>query len=145
MGMNMSNHEVKNSFTPVIVVCLVVIPFILGFPDRDDQKDANRAAADTVRYSEVVAPVIQRYCLPCHSEDEENPSGLSLDTYDNLMKGGRHGSAVIAGNPGASPLLGKLSSNPPFGDPMPLRSRKRIPPDTVELIRKWILQGARNR
>jgi hypothetical protein len=144
--MSMLKSVKWNQLGVLSVFCLLVIPAIPGIWERDDPTAVvSKSASDSVRYSRVVAPVLHRYCMPCHSEDEENPSGLSMDTYDDLIKGGKHGAAVVAGKPDESPLIGKLSPNPPFGDPMPLRSKKRIPADTVELIRKWILQGAWNR
>ncbi|MBE0558955.1 MAG: hypothetical protein IH628_17140, partial [Proteobacteria bacterium] len=33
-------------------------------------------------YAADVAPIVDKYCLPCHLAENENPSGLHLDSYD---------------------------------------------------------------
>ena len=108
---------------------------------------------DTVSFAEDVFPIIQKNCLPCHAEDNFNPSELSLDTYELLMDGGRHGDAVIPGNVDESPLIQKLRDDPPFGDRMPLDLRKKkgkkstvkpLEEEEIQAIATWINQGARN-
>ncbi len=99
-----------------------------------------------------VFPVIKRVCLPCHAEDQFNPSELSMDTYALLMAGGKHGVPVVAGKPKESLLLKKLTGNPPFGDPMPLDpkrkkgepQRKRLSDQEIQILQQWIAEGAKN-
>ncbi len=105
-----------------------------------------------VSFKGDVFPVIKRNCLPCHSEDSDNPSELSLDTYDQLMAGGKHGAPVVAGKPEESILVKKLSSAPPFGDPMPLDPRRKkgeprkrkLTDQEIQLLQEWIAGGAKN-
>ncbi len=103
-------------------------------------------------YTSHVAPIIKKYCLPCHAEESSNSSELSLDTYALLMKGGEHGRAVVPGKPQESVLLKKLEEEPPFGDRMPLLSRRRknagapkeLKPEELRVLKEWIAQGAKN-
>jgi hypothetical protein len=108
---------------------------------------------DTISFSEDVFPIIQKNCLPCHAEDNFNPSELSLDSYDLLMDGGRHGDAVVPEKPDESPLVQKLLPDPPFGDRMPLDMRKKrgkkpgvkpLTEEEIQCIATWIQQGARD-
>ena len=80
---------------------------------------------DTISFRSDVTPIFQKYCLPCHASDSNNPSELFLDSYQETVKGGEHGIPVIPGKPAESLLILKLSQNPPFGDPMPMTPRKR--------------------
>jgi len=97
-------------------------------------------------------PIVRRECLPCHAEDSFNPSDLSLDSRELLMSGGRHGAPVVPGKSGESVLFQKLGPNPPFGDRMPLdpkkkrgeRSLKSLSQEEIDLIGRWIDQGAKN-
>ncbi len=105
-----------------------------------------------VSFKQDVAPIIQKNCIPCHAEDNYNPSELSLDSYSSLMQGGKHGSPVVAGKAEESIIMKKLEGDPPFGDPMPLakklpdgtRPRKKLSEEELSTIRAWINQGAKD-
>jgi hypothetical protein len=102
-----------------------------------------------VSFSKDVSPIIKQYCLPCHAEDNYNPSELSLDTYDQLMAGGKHGIPVVRGKSEESIIVRKLSADPPFGKPMPLKKKrdpeqKVLTSDELKVIADWINQGAKN-
>ena len=98
-----------------------------------------------------VMPIIKKYCLPCHSEDNYNPSELSLDSYQLIMEGGKHGPPVVPGNPDKSLLLLKVNGSAPFGDPMPLGRRqnngqiqqKHLTAEELTSLRNWIAHGAK--
>jgi hypothetical protein len=105
-----------------------------------------------VSYKAEVAPLLKKYCLPCHAEENYNPSELALDSYALLMKGGKHRDAVEPGEPDESILIQKLMENPPFGERMPLHSKRKkttAPPkylseDEVRILAEWISQGAQD-
>lgn len=101
-----------------------------------------RAQKKDLTYTADVAPIVKRNCLPCHLEENENPSGLSLDSYELLMKGGKNGNTVVSGNPKKSNLYLKLLPEPPFGKQMP-RNKKKLSPEETQLIYDWIEQGAK--
>jgi len=112
-------------------------------PNRSDKA----ATPDTQKvrilsYAADVAPMISKACLPCHAAASENPSGLALDNFEMLMKGGEHGKPVVAGKPDESSLFTKLSAKPPFGRQMP-RKRPPLSPEEIGLISNWIVQGAK--
>jgi hypothetical protein len=129
---------------------VLVMPVLLGLAGRDAflQKSGD---ADSVSYRKDVMPVLAKYCLPCHAEESYNPSELSLDSYTQLRKGGKHGDPVVPGKPQESILMQKLLDDPPFGDRMPLQSRrqklsgivKKLTTEEVSVLRRWISQGAK--
>jgi hypothetical protein len=96
-----------------------------------------------VSYKTQVVPILKQSCLPCHTEDQMNPSELYLDTYAGIMQGGKHGPAVLAGKPDSSLLIRKLAPKPPFGDPMPLKRKTPLGADTLKLLKRWIQEGAK--
>jgi hypothetical protein len=113
---------------------------------------AQEKSTGSVSFKDDVFPVVKKYCLPCHSEDNFNPSELSLDSYDLMMQGGKNGTLVVAGNAKESLLVKKLGEAPPFGDRMPLNKKqvisegkaKYLSESELKVIRKWINEGARN-
>lgn len=105
-----------------------------------------------VSFKSDVFPIINAKCLPCHSEDNFNPSELSMDSYEMIAAGGKHGVPFKAGKSGESLLIQKLVEDTPFGDRMPLNSKRKIKEgkavwltdDEVKAIATWIDQGAKN-
>ena len=117
--------------------CLVVsIAFVLAQskPEKEKKKD--------LTFTSDVQPIVKKYCLPCHLAENENPSRLSLDTYETLTEGGDHGNTVVAGKPEKSNLYLKLLPNPPFGKQM-ARNKKRLSEEELKIVHDWIEQGAK--
>ena len=117
--------------------------------DRGNADTVSSAKDSIVSFKNDVAPIISKYCLPCHAEDEYNPSELSLDTYKDLMEGGKHGKPVTPGDAQGSILVKKLGADPPFGHPMPLKKRndpeqKYLPADLIQTMSRWIDQGGKD-
>ncbi|MEW6509732.1 MAG: c-type cytochrome domain-containing protein [Bacteroidota bacterium] len=106
----------------------------------------------TISFRQDVFPIISKNCLPCHAEDNFNPSELSLDSYELLMEGGKHGPPVVAGNAKESLIVRKTGLNPPFGDRMPLNSKQKIESGNakwlteaeLKIIAEWVEQGAKD-
>jgi hypothetical protein len=104
-----------------------------------------------VSFKSQILPIFKRQCLPCHAEDNFNPSNLSLDSHELLLSGGKHGATVVPGKASESILFQKIGSKPPFGDRMPLDPKKRrgepsmksLSQDEITLIGEWIDQGAK--
>jgi len=134
-----------------IALVVMVAPALLGLAGREGSPGKQKGTED-VTYAKHVAPIIKKYCLPCHAEEAFNPSKLALDSYALLKKGGKHGSPVEPGKPQESMLLQKLEADPPFGDRMPLQSRrdkkagivKKLTQEEEETLRVWITQGAKD-
>ena len=131
----------------IVVALTLTIVSLVGFTQQKPKKEANskpKSTASTLSYKKDIAPIFKKYCLPCHTEDQMNPSELYLDNYANMMKGGKHGSPIIAAKPDSSIMVLKLSGKPPFGDPMPYKAKRPFPEDTLALLKKWISQGSKN-
>ena len=96
-------------------------------------------AAHHPNYDDDVKPIFARYCFTCHSASEMR-SGLSLESFAGVLKGGGAGEVVIPGRP-ASSILYKAVAHEGDGVPqMPLGGAK-IPDQYIALIRDWIQQG----
>ena len=81
-------------------------------------------------YTDLVFPRLA-VCIACHSGDASG--GLDLTTYDNLLRGGRSGPAVVPGDPDSSVLVQKQSSGNHYASFSELELAKII---------EWILAGA---
>ncbi len=134
-------------------VLLLIFLVVQAASAQDEQRKRGPAGGkEEISFQTDVFPVIKKNCLPCHAEDNYNPSELSLDSYTLLMEGGKHGTAVVSGKAAESLLVQKLDGKPPFGDRMPLDpkkkrgepSTKKLSDEEIQLISDWVAQGARN-
>lgn len=95
-------------------------------------------AASTPSYSADVAPILQKHCLACHSSTQHK-SGLILESYSALLKGGKHGQPILPHNAGGSLIIQMLQGDidprmPAEGDPLPAAQ--------IDTIKAWIDAGA---
>jgi hypothetical protein len=97
-----------------------------------------------ISFKKDVMPIFTKKCMSCHNTEDGSLSNLYLDDYSQLMKGeSRHGPVVIKGEGEKSILVKKLRGTAEFGKPMP-RGRKPLDEEMIDVISKWIDQGAKD-
>jgi uncharacterized membrane protein len=92
-------------------------------------------------YGARIQPIFAANCMTCHSPAKRK-SGLRLDNYSALMRGGKHGAVIKAGDPGGSELLRRIKLSPADDNFMPKGGKPPLSPDQVKLIELWITGGA---
>lgn len=95
---------------------------------------------DSVYFQQQVLPVIVSNCAMsgCHDAGSQK-DGVVLTDYNNIMNTGE----INPGSPGNSELWEKIMDNDP-GDRMPPPPMPALSQQHKDIIRKWILQGAKN-
>ncbi|HEY7510011.1 MAG TPA: c-type cytochrome domain-containing protein [Vicinamibacteria bacterium] len=89
-------------------------------------------------FDRVVLPILEEHCTSCHAAAD--PEGdLVMETYEDLMRGGEHGAALLAGNSEKSRLVMMVEGR--AKPKMP--PKKPLPADALAVIRAWIDAGAR--
>jgi mono/diheme cytochrome c family protein len=100
-------------------------------------------AGDPPDYQHDVRPVLDGACLPCHGPDEEqNESGLRLDSREGALADLGGYAAVVPGKPQDSELLHRVESDDPDEHMPPPDSGKTLDAAQVDLLRRWIEAGA---
>lgn len=101
-------------------------------------------AEQTLTYTADVEPIIKANCLTCHGLDGEGyeQSGQLLDSYEGLMKGTKFGPVVVPGSSVSSTLYRLVAGKVDPSIKMPHGSSKELPKAQVDIIAKWIDQGA---
>ncbi|MCA9123599.1 MAG: PSD1 domain-containing protein [Planctomycetaceae bacterium] len=98
-------------------------------------------ADEPVSFEQQILPLLERRCSKCHHEKEQS-GGLDLTRMRTMRRGGDElGAAVVPGDPDASPLIQVLTgvkkpAMPEGADP--------LPDEDIELLRRWIAEGARD-
>lgn len=95
---------------------------------------------DRVDFVRDVKPIFERSCNKCHGA-EKRRGKLRLDKKKYALHGGETGEAFVAGDPDAS-LLIKLVSLPSTDDDVMPEKGKLLSPSEIELLKKWIREGA---
>lgn len=97
--------------------------------------------AEAPNYARQVQPLFDRRCMPCH-DHATRTSGLSLESRDLLLQGGKGGPVIVIGQSGRSRLVGMIEG----------RLTPRMPPTGAALsateiatIKAWIDGGAGSR
>ena len=120
----------------------------LATQEKINKKSAKAKKSKTpskiVSFKDDVVPIIKTYCMSCHAEEKMSPSELDMDTYEQIMKGGKHGVVIVPGKADSSFIIQKISQTPPFGDPMPMKRKTPFPEDTLKILKTWINQGAKD-
>ncbi len=100
---------------------------------------AAAARADPASFQKDVLPVLSERCGICHAAG--NPqANLVLASHKTLLEGGLSGSVIRPGNPDQSLLIEYISGEKPR---MP-KVGPPLTPQQVELIRRWIVEGAKD-
>jgi mono/diheme cytochrome c family protein len=118
--------------TAALLVVFVAASASLPAPAQDKKKNA------PVSFSKEVLPILSSNCAACH--DSQKKGGLDLSSYATASKGGKTGKIWMAGNPAKSLLIMQISGDKPK---MPAKGSP-VSKDDVDLISKWIMQGALN-
>ncbi len=102
-------------------------------------------AEQEISFKKDVMPILQERCVSCHKPGGSGyiASGLSMESYDNLMKGTKFGPVIIPGYSFSSTLQILVEHKADSSINMP-KQLPRLPQEQVELIGKWINQGAKN-
>lgn len=94
-----------------------------------------------VVYTDLVTPVFQEKCYSCHSSKKVK-GGLRMDEVALLMKGGKHGAVILAGDVSGSELMKRLMLPKEDDKRMPPKDQPELTDHELALIRWWVQTGA---
>ena len=119
--------------THLIFCLLIMLSFLLS------------ACTKQVSFSKSVMPILEKKCLSCHTEGKEGfeASGLSVESYGQIMKGTRNGPVIEPGYSYFSTLQIVVEHRADPSTSMPKNSAK-LTEQEIQIIGEWIDQGAKN-
>ena len=99
-----------------------------------------------ISFKADIRPVLNDYCMGCHVPGGKGyeKSGLDLRTYQSIMKGTKFGPVVTPGSSLTSTLSVLVSGHANPAISMPLGIKGGLPKEKVDMIDKWVNQGAKN-
>lgn len=104
---------------------------------------ASRPTSTSIVFNREVRPILAEHCFSCHGFDgEKRQAGLRLDVREGFTgksAGGRP--IIVPGEPNAGEFMRRLTANNALVMP-PASTGKRLSPDEIQTLRRWIAQGA---
>jgi hypothetical protein len=92
-------------------------------------------------FTKDIRPFLTKYCMECHKSTNAK-AGLSVESYDAIMKGSKRRKVLVAGKPEESRLLATIEGK--ARPPMPPRNKQKPGEKEVALLRSWIAAGAKD-
>ncbi len=92
-----------------------------------------------VDFKKEIEPILQKNCAECHGAASQ-AGNFRIDQKNAALAGGKtYGKVIEPGNSAKSSLLLIVSGK---DEDLPMPQKHKLPDKQVELIRKWIDQGA---
>src|SRR5262245_7766043 len=95
------------------------------------------SAQDKIDFARDIRPILSNHCFKCHGPAKQE-AGLRLDDRDRATRR----KIIVAGKPAESKLLERIQSDDADERMPPPDAGERLKPAQIELLKKWIAQGA---
>ena len=95
-----------------------------------------------LQFNRDIRPILSDVCFQCHGPDSvQRKADLRLDTKDGLLGSG--GSRVVVpGQPAASELIRRITSDDPELRMPPPTAGKQLSAKQIALLKRWVQEGA---
>ena len=122
-----------------LVRSLIFFPLVALAAAAEKDKDDPNAP---VSYFKKIRPIFQAQCHGCHQPAKAGGKYV-MTAFDRLLKGGEAGEpAIVPGKPAESHLVEVIT--PQEGKAEMPQNKPPLSAAQIELISKWIAQGAEN-
>ncbi len=102
---------------------------------------ARAGAPGAVDFGRDVLPILSDNCFACHGPDARaRKADLRLDIKEGAVRD--EGGVVVPGQADESELIARVASDDPDEVMPPPKSKKVLTPGQVEVLRRWVDQGA---
>jgi hypothetical protein len=127
-----SHNRLKQLLTAAFILGFFSI-YLIDLPPVSSQEKSEQKTASF----KSVEPIFEEKCLPCHNQKTRS-GGLSMETFEDLMKGGKNGPAIVPGKSVESRMVKMLEGT--LAPKMPLADE--LPAEEIKIIKQWIDAGA---
>lgn len=97
-----------------------------------------------VSFNRDIRPILSDNCFQCHGPDRaRRKADLRLDTEAGAFADSGDSRAIVRGDPGKSELLRRVATDDPHERMPPAKSGRCLTVRQIQLLRRWIEQGAK--
>src|SRR5262245_25411228 len=103
------------------------------------------SSTPTIDFSRDIRPILSDNCFKCHGPDEkERKAKLRFDVKEDAFKAAKSGEyAIVPGDLVKSQLIARITSKDEEEVMPPPKSKKKLTPQQVDLLKRWVAQGAK--
>lgn len=105
--------------------------------EKEQELIAVTKVEDAIVYSYLVDPILENKCTSCHNKDKKK-GGLMLHDSISILKGGKNGEVLIAGDASKSELIRRVLLAPHHDDFMPPEGKTPLTEEEIAIINYWI-------
>lgn len=151
-------YNVQNNVLPWLIIILIFITGHFGgsithgsgyltkaFSASTESEQQKRKPIPDVQqaqaYHDIIRPVLMAKCYKCHGPEKQKGK-LRLDIPDLILKGGKGGQVIVAGDSDESELVKRILLSKENEDHMPPIEQPQLTKDEMELIHWWVSSGA---
>ena len=118
--------------------------FLLGLLPAFGAAEGSSRASVRIDYNRDIRPIFSDNCYACHGPDKDKrKAGLRLDIKEDAFKRLESNAfALVPGDPRKSKLLELVAAENDEDRMPPVKTGKRLTKPQVELLRRWIEEGA---
>ncbi|MGX7689218.1 DUF2231 domain-containing protein [Flectobacillus roseus] len=91
-------------------------------------------------FEDLVLPVLENKCQQCHQQGKKK-GDLLLVNYQDLLKGGKNGPAIVLGSSVKSELFRRVTLPADHKEFMPTDGKPALTPEEIALLKWWIDEG----
>ncbi len=128
---------------PVLRPLLFGLAMLVGLGGLTSSVATAQTASDRVSFNRDIRPILSKRCFACHGPDEKQvKGGLRLDVRALALKRTDGQAAIVPKLPEASHVMTRITAKDPADRMPPAEAGDPLTPRQVDLIRRWIAQGA---
>jgi len=131
-----------HSFWPWLWAAVVGL-CVQAVPAAGSAELVRSAEGPPVLFNRDIRPILSEACFPCHGFDAaKRKADLRLDIPESATADRKGHYAIKPGNPAASELWRRVNSKDPKVVMPPPEAPKRLKPEEIATLGRWIAQGA---
>lgn len=97
-----------------------------------------------IEFNRDIRPILSDNCFQCHGPDSKARQGeLRLDREEDAVAARKDGPAIVRGKPAESELVRRITHADGTQRMPPADSGKKLSAEQIELLRRWVEQGAK--
>jgi hypothetical protein len=135
------HNSMRRSSLQLLKISTALVLILVVWVLRDGSDIATAAPSDKpIEFNRDIRPILSDNCFSCHGPDEnKRRARLRFDIREGTSA---KPNLVVPGNPAQSILFQRISAHDKDRIMPPADSGYALTPSQIELIRKWIEQGA---